>query len=151
MRRISPRTASPRAETVDLVGEDEGWETGDADRPREATGLGLHALDGRDHQHHAVEHAQRPLNLRDEIRVSGGVDQIDLAGVQLERHHGGLDGDAAGAFQLQGVGLGRALVDTADRADDAGLEEDTLGEAGLTGVDVRQDPDIDNRHARHPR
>jgi len=51
------------------------------------------------------------------------------------------------AFQLQGIGLGRTCVDTPDRFDDTGLEEDPFGEAGLTGVYMRQDPDIDDRHA----
>ena len=55
----------------------------------------------------------------------------------------------AGAFQLQGIGLRRAFIDAADRRDDAGFEEDALGEGCLTGVYMRQDPEIDNRHARH--
>ena len=99
-------------------------------------------------QHDAVEHAQRPLDLGDEVGVAGGVDEVDREVVQLERDDRGLDGDAAGPLQLQGVGLRRALVDAADRCDDAGLEEDAFGEARLTGVDMRQDPDVDNRHAR---
>jgi len=49
--------------------------------------------------------------------------------------------------KLQGIGLGRTCVDTPDRFDDTGLEEDPFGEAGLTGVYMRQDPDIDDRHA----
>ena len=135
------------AAPVDLVDEHEHWELGGANRPGEPAGLGLHALDGRDHQHHAVEHAQRPLDLGDKVAVPGGIYEIDLELVQLKRNHRGFDGDAAGAFQIQGVGLRRALVDTPDRLDDTGLEEDALSQAGLTSVDMRQDSDIDNRHA----
>ena len=67
-----------RAETVDLVDEDEHREVGRADCPRQAARLRLHALDGRDDQHDAIEHAQRTLDLGDEVGVSGGIDQIDL-------------------------------------------------------------------------
>ena len=145
----SSSAVAARAEAVDLVDEDEQRQPGGAHGSREAARLRLHALDGRDHQHDAIQHAQRTLDLSDEVTVSGGVDQIDFEVAELERDHGGLDGDAADAFQFQRVGLRRALVDPADRLDDAGFVEDAFGEAGFTGVYMRQHPEIDNRHARH--
>ena len=105
-------------------------------------GLCLHAFDGGDHQHGAVEHAQHPFDLGDEVRVARGVDQVDRGVVDDERHHRGLDGDAALPFQRQGVGLGGAVVDAADLVDDAGGMQDPLGQAGLTGVDMRQDSQV---------
>ena len=77
--------------------------------------LGLDTLDGRDDQHDAVEHPQRPLDLSDKVGVPGGIDEIDREVVQLKRHDGRFDGDAAGPFQLTRVGLRRALIDAADR------------------------------------
>ena len=105
-------------------------------RPHQHARLGLHALDGGDHQHGAVEHAQRPLDLGDEVRVAGRVDQVDGDVVDDERDDGGLDGDAALPFERQGIGLGAAVVDAADLVDDAGGVEQPLGQAGLTGVDM---------------
>ena len=59
-----------------------------------------------------------------------------------ERHDGGLDRDAALPFQRQGIGLGAAVVDAADLVDDAGGVEQPLGQACLTGVYMRQDPQV---------
>ena len=44
------------------------------------------------------------------------------------------------AFERQGVGAGAARVDAADLVDDTGGVQQPFGQAGLTGVDVRQDP-----------
>ena len=63
-----------------------------------------------------------------------------------EGHDGGLDGDAALPFQRQGIGLGAAVVDAADLVDDTGGVEQPLGQAGLTGVDMRQDPQVQRSH-----
>ena len=89
---------------------------------------------------------EHPLDLGDEVRVAGGVDQVDRDAVDDERDDGGLDGDAALPFQRQGVGLGAAVVDAADRVDDPGGVEQPLGQAGLTGVDMRQDSQVQRVH-----
>ena len=141
----STRSCS-RAAAVDLVHEDQRRDAQPLQRPHQHAGLRLHALDGRDHQHRAVEHAQHPLHLGDEVRVAGRVDQVDGDVVDDERHDGGLDRDAALPFQRQRVGLGAAVVDAADLVDDAGGVEQPLGQAGLTGVDMRQDPQVQRSH-----
>src|SRR5215218_11415597 len=82
--------------------------------------------------------------------MARGVDQVDFEIAKLERDDRGLDRDAAGALQLERIGLRRAFVDAADRANDARFEENAFGEAGFPGVYMRQDSDIDNRHAAHP-
>ena len=130
------------AAPVDLVHEEQRRDAQPLQRAHQHPGLRLHALDRRDHQHGAVEHAQHPLHLGDEVRVAGRVDQVDRDVVDDERHDGRLDRDAALAFQRQRVGLGAAVVDAADLVDDAGGVEQPLGQAGLTGVDVRQDPQV---------
>jgi hypothetical protein len=44
------------------------------------------------------------------------------------------------------VGLGGAGVDAADVVDRAGVVEESLGEGGLTGVDVGEDSEIERAH-----
>ena len=138
----APASAS-RAGAVDLVDEDQRRDAQPLQRPHQHPGLRLHALDGGDDQHRAVEHAERPLHLGDEVRVAGGVDQVDRDVADGERDDGGLDGDAALAFERQRVGLGAAGVDAADLVDDPGGVQQPLGQAGLTGVDMRQDPQVE--------
>ena len=135
-----------RARPVDLVHEDEGGDPQPPQRPHQHPGLRLDALDGGDHQHGAVEHAEHPLHLGDEIRVPGRVDQVDRDVADDERHHGGLDRDAALPLQRQRIGLGAARIDAADLVDDTGGMQQPLGQAGLAGVNMRQNPQIQRSH-----
>ena len=52
------------------------------------------------------------------------------------------DRDAALAFLLHPVGHGIAVMDVTHLMDQAGIEENALGERGLAGVDVRGDADV---------
>ena len=135
-----------RAAAVDLVHEDERRNAQALQRPHQYASLRLHALDGGDDQHRAVEHAQHPLHLGDEVRVAGRVDQVDRDVVDDERHDGGLDRDAALPFERKGIGLGVAVIDAADLVDDPGGVEQPLGQAGLTGVYMRQDSQVQCSH-----
>ena len=112
-------------------------------RAHQDPGLRLHALDGRQHEDRPVEHDERALDLGDEVRVAGGVDDVDRQVAERERHDGGTDGDAAAALEREGVGLGGAGVDGPRAVDDSRLVEEPLGECGLTGVDVRQDAEVE--------
>ncbi len=91
----------------------------------------------------AVEHAQHPLHLGDEVRVAGRVDQVDGDAVDRERDDGRLDRDAALLLERQRVGLRRPLVDAADLVDHAGGVQQPFGESCLTGVYMRQDPKVE--------
>ena len=141
------RVLIPRAATVDLVHENEDGKVQPLQRPHQHAGLRLHTLDGGDHQDGAVEHAQHPFHLGDEIRVPGGVDQVDRDVVDGERHHGGLDRYAALPFQRERIGLGAAVIDAADLVDDTGVVEQPLGQGCLTGVYMRQDPQVQRSHS----
>ena len=59
----------------------------------------------------------------------------------------GLDRDAAGTLQLEGIGLGGAFIDTSRGGYDPGFVENSFGEGGFTGVDMRQDSNGNDRHA----
>ena len=141
-----------RAAPVDLVHEQHGRDAQPLQRPHQDAGLRLDALDGRDHQHRPVEHAQRAFHLGDEVRVARRVDQVDGHVADRERHDGRLDRDAALPFQRQRVGLGGAVIDAADLVDDPGRVQQPFGQGGLTGVYMRQDPQVQRSasHASYP-
>jgi hypothetical protein len=75
--------------------------------------------------------------------VARRVEDVHGQVVQRERDDRGLDGDAATPFQRQLVGLGGAGVDGPGFVDHTGQVEKTLGEGGLTGVDVGEDAQIE--------
>jgi hypothetical protein len=132
---------------VDLVHEDQRRDPRALQRSHEDAGLGLHAFDGRDHQHGAVEDVEHPLDLGDEVGVARCVEQVDRDVVDEEGHDGGLDRDAALAFERERVGLGAAVVDAADLVDGTGGVEQPLGQARLPGVNMSQDPKVQRPHA----
>ena len=144
---IGQHRVRPGAHAVDLVDEEEERSLRRADGAGELDGLRLHAFHGGDDQHDRIEHAQRALDFGHEVGMPGGIDEVDFEIVQAERGHRGLDGDAAGALELEGIGLGGAFIDTAWGGYDPGFVEDSFGEGGFTGVDMRQDSYGDDRHA----
>jgi len=145
-------TVAVRAATIDLVHEEKRRNAQPLQRPHQQRCLCLHAFHGRDHQHGAVEHGQHALHLRDEIRMAGRVDQVDGDVVDLERDDGGLDRDPALLLEREGVGLRGAVVDAAGLVDDAGCIQQPLGESCLTGVYMRQDPQVErsSKQASYP-
>ena len=116
------------------------------ERPEEERRLGLDALDRRDDEDRAVEHAEDAFDLGDEVGVAGRVDEVDREVAHEERGDRGPDRDAALALELERVGLGGAGVDAADVIDRAGGEEESFAEGGLTGVDVGEDSEIERAH-----
>ena len=89
-----------------------------------------------------VEHAEAPFDLGGEVDMPGRVEQVEMPFLPLERDARGVDRDAA--FLLLGiaVGLGRALVDSADAVLGAAEKQHLLRHRRLAGVDVRDDADI---------
>jgi len=73
----------------------------------------------------------------------GRVHEVDVEIAEDERRHCGADGDPAPTLQHHRVGAGRARVDAPGGADNARLEQQALGQAGLAGVNMRDDPDIE--------
>ena len=141
-----------RAGAVDLVHEQERRNAEALQRPHEQARLRLHALDGRDHEHGAVEHAEDALDLRDEVRMAGRVDQVDGYVADREGHDRRFDGDAALPLERERVGLRGAGVDAAGSVDHARRVEQAFGESRLTGVYMRQDPQVErsSKQASYP-
>ena len=100
---------------VDLVHEEQHRQLQPLQRAHQHAGLRLHALDGGDDQDHAVQDAQHPLHLGDEVGVAGSVEQVDGDVADGERRDRGPDRDAALP----------------------------LGERGLPGVYMRQDAKVE--------
>ena len=107
----------------------------------------MHALDRGDHEHRAVEDTEHAIDLGDEVRVARGVDQVDRDVVDDERHDRGPDRDAATSLEVERVGLGAAVVDAAEPVDDTCCEQQPFGQAGLAGVNMRQDPEVEVAHS----
>ena len=131
---------------VDLVDEDQRRDVEPLERAEQEWRLRLDALDRRDDEDRAVQDAEDALDLGDEVRVAGRVDQVDREVAHEERGDRGPDRDAAFALELERVGLGGAGVDAADVVDRAGGVEESLAEGGLTGVDVGEDSEIERAH-----
>jgi len=108
-----------RPAAVGLVDEDQRRDREPPQRAHQHARLRLHALDRADDEHRPVEHAQHPLDLGDEVGVTGGVDQVDGDVAGDERDDRGLDRDAARPLQGQRVRLCIAVVDGAELVDDA--------------------------------
>jgi hypothetical protein len=136
---------------VDLVDEQQRRDVQALERPEQDPRLGLDTLDGRHHEDGPVEHAQHPVDLGDEVGVARRVDQVDRDAADHEGDHRRADGDAPAALQVERVGLRVAVIDAAHLADDPGGEEEPLGQAGLAGVNMRQDSQVERVHgARCP-
>lgn len=132
---------------IDLVRKDEKRDPEPLEDADQHSGLRLHTFDGGDDEHRPVEHGEGSLHLGHEVGVAGCVDQVDLDVAEVERDHGGADGDAPAAFERVGVRDCVAVVDTAGGGDDPGLEQESLGQRGLTGIDVRDDAEVESGHA----
>ncbi len=130
------------AGAIHLVGEDDARHVVAVGLAPHRLRLRLHAGHAVEHHHAAVEHAQAAFHLDSKVDVPGRVDDSDAVVVPQARGGGGGDGDALAALLLGVVHGGRPVVDLAGAMDDAGDEQDALGDGGLAGVDVRDDPDV---------
>ena len=74
--------------------------------------------------------------------MAGGVDDVDLVVVVVERGVLGEDGDAALALEV--VGVHDALGDGFVGAEGAGLAEHGVDQGGLAVVDVGDDGDVED-------
>ncbi len=138
------------ADAIDLVDEQHRRHAETLQRAHQDDRLRLHALDGRQHEHRSVEHRERPFDLGDEVGVAGRVDDVHGQVADGEGDDCGSDRDAALTFERQRVGLRRSLVDAAESVDRAGRVEQPFGEGRLTGVYMRQDPQVQRVQAFGP-
>jgi hypothetical protein len=108
--------------------------------------LGHHAFDRVDQQQHAVHHPEHALHLGAEVRVAGGIDQMDPHTFDFDRSVLGQDRDAALALEVFAVqhAVGHDLVG----AEHARLAQEAVHERRLSVVDVRDDGNVADVLAR---
>ena len=89
------------------------------------SGLGVDD-DGR-----GVDRSERAHRLAAEIRIAGGVDQVNVRVAPGEIHQRGVERVAVGLFQRIVVADGVAALDTAGRFDCAGARKQRFRQGGL--------------------
>ena len=138
------------AGTVPLVDEGDDGDAAVAAHVEQLQRLRLQAL-GRVQQHdRAVHGRQHPVGVLGEVRVAGGVEQVQQHAAVLEPQHRGGDGDAAGAFHVHPVGPHPAppglAVHRSGLVDRGGVQGERLGQRRLARVGV-----ADHRERPPPR
>ena len=131
-----------RVGAVDLVDDDDRRELGFERLRQHEARLRQRAFGGVHQQHDAVDHLQGALDFAAEVGVAGGVDDVDLDVVVVERGVLGEDGDAALALEV--VRVHDALGDGLVGAEDAALAEHGVDQRGLAVVDVGDDGDVED-------
>ena len=128
---------------VHLVAEGQDRQVAQPADLEELAGLALDALGAVDHHHRGVDRGQRAVGVLGEVRVAGGVDEVEPPVAERERHRRGGDRDAALLLDLHEVGAGAPRLalgaHLAGHLDRAAVEQELLGQRGLAGVGVRDD------------
>ena len=111
------------------------------------TGLGHRTLRRVHQQQNAVDHLQNALNLAAEIRMAGGIDNVDLHTVVMHRRVLCQNGDAAFTLEVARVhdALGGRLILAVNTA----LTEHFVHQRGLAVVNVRDDRNISQIFSYH--
>lgn len=136
----------PGPGAVDLVDEQHRRHPEALQGAQQHACLGLHALHRRHDEHDGVEHAEDPFHLGDEVGVPGCVDEGDGDLVHDEGDDGRPDGDAPPPLEVEGVRAGTACVDAADLVEHPDGVQQPLGQAGLAGIDVGEDAQVESLH-----
>ena len=127
---------------VNLVDDDDGLGAGFERLAQHEARLRLRAVRGVHHQQHAVDHVHDALDLAAEVRVAGGVHDVDVVILVFEGGVLGLDGDALLALQVHGVHDALLGGDGLVGAEGARLLEQAIHERGLAVVNVGDDGDV---------
>ena len=136
----------PRVGLVDLVDADDRLEADLQRLADDELGLRHRPFGGVDEHDRAVDHRQDALDLAAEIGVAGRVDDIDAHVLPHHRGRLGENGDAALALEI--VGIHHALGDALVFAKRAGLLQQAVDERRLAVVDVGDDGDVAELHAK---
>src|SRR5712664_2878000 len=108
--------------------------------------LRLHARDGVEHAHRAVQNAQRTFHFHGEVHMARRINNIHAIflaeAVPGSGRRCARNGNAALALLLHPVHGGRAFIHRTDLVGHTRIEQDALRRRGLSGVDMRHDPDV---------
>ena len=140
LQRLVHHLVTPRVGPVGLVHHDDDLQIQLQRLLQHEAGLGHGALEAVHQQKHAGDHLQHALHLAGEVRVAGGVHDVDLHAVVV---HGGVLGqDRDAALALQVVGVHHAVLDLLVLAEHASLLQHFVHQRGLAVVDVGDDGDV---------
>ncbi len=128
------------AGTVNLVNHDDRAQARGKCLLGNKPGLGHGAVNGINHQQHAIDHAHDSLNLTAEISVARGVHNIDIVVVPFQGRVLGQNGNAPFFFLI--VGIHDPLAIELLPIQGAGLAQELVYEGSLTMVNVGDDGDI---------
>ena len=128
--------------TVELVDEDHAGKVQLGGELPGGVRLDLDALDGADHENRQVSHSECGVHVADEVRVARAVDEVDLVVLPFEGRQRQRQRKVALLFLGIEVAHGRAVFDTSHAGDSAGLVEQSLGQAGLSGSAVSDQCDV---------
>ena len=107
------------------------------------TGLGLDTLGAVDDHHRAVGGHEGTVGILREVLVAGSIQDVNMVSLVLKLEHRGGDGDTSLFLDLHpvrgGVAVGGFALDRARGLDRASVEQEFLGEGGLTRVGVGDD------------
>src|SRR5262249_48665645 len=119
---------------VDLVDDDDRLEPVVERFLQDEPGLRHRTLAGVDDKEDSVDHAQYALDLSAKVRVSRGVDDVDLGALIVAAGDLAQDGDAPFALEL--VRVHYPVADLLVLTKQAGLTEQRVDQRGLSVVDV---------------
>ena len=98
-------------------------------------------------QHHTIDHAQCTFYFTTEVRVAGGVDNIDVGA--FPSHSAVLGQNRNAAFFFNGVVVHHGVNDFFVLSKRAGLTQQLIDHGGLAVVNVGDDRDVANLFMGH--
>ena len=104
--------------------------------------LALYPGDGIEHNNASVQDTEAAFHFHGEVHVAWGVNDVDHVVLPAGGGGGGGDGDSPLSLLGHPVHDGSAGVHVTDLVGASRVEQDALGDRGLTGIDVGDDPDI---------
>jgi len=128
------------ARAVDLVEHDDGSESQPQRAHEHVAGLGHRAFIRIDDQQHGIRHGQHALDFSGEVRVAGGVDDVDEVAAPLDGAVLGANGDAALALEF--VGIHHALFQVLGLPEGAGGAEDGVDQRRFAMIDMGDDGQV---------
>ena len=133
--------------SVNLVDHHDGLDLFGKSLTEDSLSLHANTLDVIDDDKSAISDTESGGNLRGEINVAWGVDQVDQVrldsaglddvGLEVERHTSRLDGNATFLFVL--TGISGAGIASRFAGNDTGFSNKRVREGGLSMVDVSDD------------
>src|SRR5713101_5960748 len=134
------RFARFRVLSVDLVNDDDGFETILQRLAQNETSLRLRSIVRVDHEQNAIDHLHNSFDLTAKVGVTRGVDNVDAVTVPLKRRVLRANSDPLLALEIHRVH--HPLLDFLIRPKSPRLTQELIHECGLAVIDVRNDGDV---------